>query len=354
MTALEQFKMVLLAGAAGLFLIATQAQATGGLAGLLHVGETSWLRPVIEEQLGDVPLVPRGGHDGQMNYVMALDPLKIPDLGEETGYRYRRILYPAVSSLGGTLDGRAALVGLAATAISGFALATAAVGDIAVRMGWSRWATLGVLANPGAWLSLRLLTSDAMALGLGLLGLALFVRKRHSPALVALALAALAKDQALVVAGAISVWLAVRTQWRLSALYLGIPAVPLSIWSLTIVLRGEDGFTPRSNLGVPFRGIIESMPRWSLVPTSDAVLSIAMVATVVLACVLAFRLRRSWLGTQLLAWALLAFASSDWVWDYGNNVARAFSHLTAMVALGLAAAVAARRPAGRTVERVTT
>src|ERR671918_2290202 len=83
------------AAIAGVMLLG-QASAVGGLRGLLQVGETSHLRPIIEAELGQVPLGPGPGHDGQIFYGIGLDldGDVVPALLDHGAYRYRRVLYP--------------------------------------------------------------------------------------------------------------------------------------------------------------------------------------------------------------------------------------------------------------------
>ena len=79
----------------------------GGIEGLLQVGETSDVRPLIESQLGEVPLAPGSGHDGQIYYAIGLDldGDEVGPLLDHAAYRYRRILYPLVASGFGLFDG---------------------------------------------------------------------------------------------------------------------------------------------------------------------------------------------------------------------------------------------------------
>ncbi|MGH9168974.1 MAG: hypothetical protein ACRD02_14220, partial [Acidimicrobiia bacterium] len=46
----------------------------GDVAALLSVGANSDTRRYFEDELGSVPLVPGGGHDGQSSYIVARDP----------------------------------------------------------------------------------------------------------------------------------------------------------------------------------------------------------------------------------------------------------------------------------------
>ena len=319
------------------FLVCTQALALGGVAGLLQVGESSKLRPVIEQQLGPIPLVPGGGHDGQVSYAIGLD-LDLNELADEVGepgYRHRRILFPLVASLGGLLEGRALLYGMLATAAVGMGLATAAMADLSVSLGLSRWVTAGVLASPGAWLTVRVLTPDALALGLVLAALAAFARRKNAVALVLVTAAVLTKDQSLVTALAVAVWLVWDRRIRAAVWFAAFPTAALAAWSAAVSRLVGDGFTPRGNLDLPFAGILDSISAWSIAPASDVALGMFMILIVLASLVVAFRLRATWVGFQLAAWAMLAMVSSVWVWEFGNNVARAFAPLTALLAVGI-------------------
>jgi len=323
---------------AALFLQSTQASAVGGWAGLLQVGEDSSARSLIESELGDVPLTPGGGHDGQISYVIGLDLFgnNVPELLDHGGYRYRRILYPVVASLGGLLEGEALLWGLVAVAAGGFGLAVAATASLASSLGLRAWATLGILANPGAWLAVRLLTPDALALGLLLTALAAVVRRQHVVALLLMVGLGLTKDQYLISALAVGGWYLFQRKWQLAALYGVVPITPIFLWAWWLDLQIDGGFTPRGNLSLPLQGVIDSARRWADAPTADAVLAILTLATVAVGIFAGWKLRDRWIGPQLLAWSGLAMVSSSWVWDFGNNVARAFSPLLVFAVFAIA------------------
>jgi hypothetical protein len=319
------------------FLLVTQAMALGGVAGLLQVGETSELRPVIEQQLGPIPLVPGGGHDGQVSYAIGLD-LDLSDLSDEVGepgYRHRRILFPLVASLGGLLEGRALLYGMVATAAVGMGLATSAMADLAGTMGLPKWIVAGVLANPGAWLAVRVVTPDALALGLVISALAAYAKGNRRSTIVLLTLAALTKDQSLVAAIALAADQLRMRRYRQAAFLVTVPTLALGIWSAAVSQLVGDGFTPRGNLDLPFVGMFESFGAWQYAPGPDVALGALMIAVTVVGLLLAMKRRNSWVGFQLWAWSGLAVLSSFWVWEYGNNAARVFSPLIAVVAIGL-------------------
>jgi hypothetical protein len=185
----------------GSLLLFVQVQAVGGWAGLLQVGEDAAVRTFIEERLGEIPLAPGIGHDGQTSFAIGSDLLgaEVPELLDHPGYRYRRILYPAAGSLFGLLEGQALLAGLVAVAIGGFALSTAAVSWIAAARTLPRWVILGVVANPGAWLGMWMLTVDALAMGMALAGIAAALGRRRLIAVALVTGAVLAKDQYLLI-----------------------------------------------------------------------------------------------------------------------------------------------------------
>ena len=187
-----------------------QVRAVGGdWTGLVNTGRQSALRPLIEAELGPVSTVEQAGHDGQFSYLIAVDPLgrgEAPHLFDHGAYRYRRILLPALAGGFGLWDGEGALAGLIVWSAIGMGLATAAVADLGASFGTRPWVVAGVLANPGVWLSVQLLTPDVLALGLALTGVALWSRASSSLGRGRLALAALAKDQYLLVAFGLAGW----------------------------------------------------------------------------------------------------------------------------------------------------
>ncbi len=305
-----------------------QSVAVGGLEGLLQVGEDSNLRPLIEEQLGDVPLAPQGGHDGQIYYAVALDldGDSVPPLLDHAAYRYRRIAYPAISSLFGLLDGRALLFGMITTTVLASAIAAGLTAAFSVRASGSEWLALAVVANPGVWLSVRLLTADIAALALMILGLWWLFRPSRLLAPSAFALSTLAKDVFLTTPAGLTLT-NLRARWRL----LVVPAVSLLAWMTWLTIRMGEGFTGRGNLAWPLMGLIEASDVWGNQDFADILYLVFAVASVLTGLVASFR--RSWLRWPIVAWSVLGVISSSWVWDLGNNAARVFSPIAVLLAL---------------------
>lgn len=328
------------------FLVWIQVAAVGGLAGLLSVGESSNLRPMIEAELGKIPVAPGGGHDGQFTYVIGsdLDGDLVADELDHASYRYRRILLPAVASLFGLLDGTTLLWGITVSNVLSLGLASGALALILDSTGRSPWAQLGLLANPGVWLSIHLSTVDVLAIAFSLVAVAVWLRDRRWVSVGALALAVLAKDQYLLVALSLFIADARSHSIRHATPFLTAPALTLAAWAGVLTVRLGDGFSARGNLGMPLGGIIEASSVWSEVPTKDLALSILLVAAIALSTALALVPRNRSASVFVAPWIAIALLSTDWVWDLGNNSARAFAPLLLWVAF---AVTPGAEPSGR-------
>ncbi len=333
---------LLLGVVVALFLQWTQATALGGWSGLLAVGGDATVRPMIQAELPDLVTVEGWGHDGQIGYAIALDldGSEVSALLVDAGYRYRRILLPFAASLGGLLDGPALLGGFMLVTALGMGAAAAALESIRRRFGWSPWIHLGVVANPGLWMSVRLLTADVLAFGLAAVAVASYVAGRRQRVVVLLILAVLAKDQYLLVALSLAghAWFARRD--RSGVAFMAIPGLVLAVWAACLQFAFGDGFTARGNLTWPGGWIPSSVEAWITVSAGDQVLVAVGVASLAWATV-AFFTSRSRLFRWLVGpWILLAAVSSEWVWALGNNVVRVFAPL---LTLGVVASIAPLR-----------
>lgn len=313
---------------AGILLVA-QIGAVGGVKGLLQVGEVSELRPVIEAQLGEVPLIDGGGHDTQIFYGIGLDLTgrEVPDLLDHGGYRYRRILEPVMASAGGILEGEALIWGMIVVTVLSAALASGATAAVARRIGLPDYAALAVVLNPGVWLGVRLLTSDVVALAAMCIGLLAFVSKSRW-ALLWFALSGLAKEVFLVTPAG----LALSDSKKRWALIL-VPVAALVGWMAVVTSYIGDGFTGRGNIDWPLAGMAQSIGRWSQVGGSDLFYSYVALGLVLVGAAAA--VRSSWIRWSLVGWVGLAVVSSSWVWDFGNNSARAFAPILVLAVVSM-------------------
>jgi hypothetical protein len=251
---------------------------------------------------------------------------EVGPLLDHAGYRYRRILYPLVASGFGILEGQALLIGMIVVTIMATAVAAGATAAVANRVGLSEWAALAVLLNPGIWLSVRLLTSDTVALALMMVGLLALGGRLAVPA-ASFALSTLAKDIFVVT----PIGLAVgrdRRRWVIA----GVSLLVLLAWMTWLTITLGDGFTGRGNLSLPFVGIVDGAANWSDLDVEELVYLSFGLLTVLAGLVIGVS-RRSWLRWPVLGWTALALISSNWVWDFANNAARAFAPLAVLVVL---------------------
>lgn len=311
------------------FLLWTQAMDVGGAAGLIQVGEESPVRPMIETELGVIPISPASGHDGQIYYAIGLDLTGqfVPELLDHGGYRYRRILFPMVSSVFGLLDGRALLAGMIVITIASAGVAVGSTATIAAKGGMTELAAFALLANPGFWLSIRLLTADTMAISLMLAGLALLTSRRLSA--TAFALATLAKDVMLITPAGLA-FTKDRRRW---VLVLVPVAALIAVMTWTTLVIG-DGFTGRGNFALPFMGIFDARSNWPNLSVPDVVYLVFALVSVLAGLVIGI-LHKNWLRWPILGWSVLGIISSDWVWNFGNNAARVFSPIAVLIVLSL-------------------
>lgn len=311
----------------GSILIATQARATGGLTGILSVGADAAVRPFIETQLGDIAVQRGAGHDGQIYYAIALDLTgeTVPDLLNNPGLRYRRILFPAVASLFGLLDGLPLLWSEVILSIVSLGLAVAAGARLADQFGVSRLIVLGLLANPGIWLAVRLLTPDPLAFALLLWGVSIAVDQRHAIAIPLLAAAALTKEPYLMVAFGVASWMWFDRR-RIVALGYAVGAIaPVGLWSIWLANWLGANSLQNGNLAVPFLGIIRGMSDWGSTSPQDQLYGAITILMLVAAAVAVHRAKSRLLTWLLAPWFLVAVISSDWIWNIGNGLMRNFA-----------------------------
>lgn len=322
-------KWALLGAIVASVLLATQARAVGGLEGLPQVGESNQLRPIIEAELGDIPLQPGLGHDGQIYYAMALDldGNEVASSLDHDVYRYRRIAYPLLASAFGIFDGRTLIYGMIVVTVAATAVCAGSLAAIAKRQGRSDWWALAVLLNPGVWLSVRLLTADVLALALMVLGLLALVSGAVRGSVVAFTASVLTKDAYLItpLARALS---NVRHRWLIGL----VPLLVVSSWTIWLTLSIGSDPGPQDNLTWPLAGIIESTGNWASLELSDLIYVAFALLSVLVGLIFGLA-KRSWLRWSILGWSVLGVISSSAVWDVGNNAARAFAPISLLMVL---------------------
>lgn len=300
-----------------------QAGAMGGPMGLIQAGADYPLADVISAEIPGVPLSNGIGHDGQIFYAIGLDPAAtyIPEVLPDASYRYRRILFPALASGLGSVHGSTLVWSMAGISALSVGVAAGVAFMIGHTRGLHRWLPLVVVLNPGLWLSVRLLTADALALALGLGAVAAYLRRRDAWCLLLLCAAVLTRETSIVFAIGLGGHAWSFGEAGRAARLLAAPGMALLGWLAFIQLRIGDALTSGGNLGIPGLGIAQSVEVWADQGTSDNVW-IACTLAAILVGILATRGRPGLTRWLLWPWIGVALVASHLVWEVGNNAIR--------------------------------
>ena len=251
-------------------LAAMRGQGAPNWASLLRVGSSNPFIGQIQRELGPVHPPDPVGHDGQLFFLIARDPVNAFGTAQRLAefdnnpprYRYRRILYPLLAGGFGQFNGRVTLAGMILLTAVGLGLTAVAIADLAHSLNLSGGVVFAGILNLGALISAMLLTADALALGLALGGLALVCRSRTGWAVTAFALAALTKEVYAIIPVSIGAFYVRERFLRRGLIVALVPLLPLLIWTAWVWMKIPDAPATATNLGIPFRGIIESLPSW--------------------------------------------------------------------------------------------
>jgi hypothetical protein len=261
---------------------------------LLAPGGKSQGAEVVAADFGDAAVPDRDAFDGQYLYVTAR---LLPDLDSitatiyESDFRLPRILFPLLASPAGSGD--ALVLALLLWNLVGVGLLTWGMADLLDRYGHPPgWA----MAAPTACaLALILTTSEPLAFGLGMAGLALADRGRVAPAAVLLALGVLTRESTVTIAAAAAavVWLEQRRP--LAAVGLGFAAAtPYALWWGYVRTITEPSKVPLEPLGI----LHIAGEWWPNLLAAAIGLALMLVALVVWWDVPPFR----WVALGFLAW----------------------------------------------------
>jgi hypothetical protein len=281
--------------------------------------------------------------DGQAYAALATDPtLARPEVfrggADEAAYRAQRPL-PGVlawmlsAGRSGLVPWALLLIGVAGTGLAGYALACLS----AARSGpFLVGAAAAVL--PGSIAAASWLGPATIALGFALLGISWWIdRRRRGWAVVALALAALARETMLLVPGVIAADALRRRDGR-DAVSAALSALPWVAW--TALVRLLLGAWPSSaaggRLGAPIRGLVEGIARWEHPVADGACLALAAAALAV-----AIVHRHEALARIALAYGAFALFMGPNVWLRWEDFTRP---LAPLYALGLVLVFAPKSP----------
>jgi hypothetical protein len=311
----------------------------GRWAWLLSVGSSNPLLEQIELELGPVGSRDRLGHDGQLVYMIARDPLgrgpapAAIALIDNNGpaYRYRRILLSWLAGGFGTFSPRTTVALIVLLTALGIGLSTVAVADLGWMWGARPRVAILAMANAGALISAFLLTVDALALGLALLGIALTVRNRLVAACLAFACASMTKETYALVPVGIAGWLLASRRWSAAAVIASAIA-PTALWTMWVTRRFHGAVNGDGNVGWPGVGFFTAAERWTITglnpgETFFAAFGASLLVLGVAACVRRRPLRQPGALALVLPWLGLALCSTYLVWGHPHNAGRAFSLL---------------------------
>jgi len=204
------------------------------------------------------------GLDGQLYYSIARDPLHLDHAAQDLDaprYRLQRPLLPWLAwALHPSGGGTGLIYALLLVGLVGVFVGALATGALSTALGGPAWLAVIFALLPGAYWSVRVSVSDALALALVLAALAFAARERHLPAIGFGILAVLAKEPAiLVLAG----WALHRRTKRDLALLL-VPAAVAVGWMGWLHLQLPTDPDRPTDLGLPFVGLVQAWrEQWS-------------------------------------------------------------------------------------------
>lgn len=289
-------------------------------ADLLFPGAKGFGAPVLVGDFGQSAIPDRFSYDGQETYVIAREMPNVAQAGRDgiAEFRMRRILQPLVAWP--APPGDATVLVLVLTNVLGIGLAAGALGDLASRH--CRDPRVGYAACIALAFPLVITTTEPLAFGLGLLGLALVDRDRLVPAVLALSLAGLGRETALVMALAAGLEVARRRSWVAGALVAATPILVFAGWAVRLRQLVPAGSQPWRVLGV-----LDLPPQSTL----DVVAGVVTVALMVVATWQWRDVPVLWLSAAGFMAACALYVGDSFQWE-------AFIRLSAVgIALGLAA-----------------
>jgi hypothetical protein len=223
------------------------------------------------------------GYDGQFNFFIARDPVGAPNFitqGQDfPAYRYQRILLPALGWVL-ALGGQVTLIAwvLLIVNLFGLGLGTWALSQLLIEQRVAAWYSLGWALSLAGTASVRLSLAEPLAYGLATFGLWLLTQKRWLLSAIIFALAVLAKETTLLIAGGAGLWMLwqsvgdaeQRGSWLRRAVTFGfITLIPFILWQFYLRSRfGEFGVGSGGRLAtpfeiIPFAGIIRILTEGS-------------------------------------------------------------------------------------------
>ncbi|HFD40596.1 MAG TPA: hypothetical protein ENJ31_12205, partial [Anaerolineae bacterium] len=225
------------------------------------------------------------GYDGQFAYYIALDPLGGWQRCDVPAYRYQRILYPLLARLLALGQARLLPYTLPLVGLLALAAGTWLTERLLLRYRVSRWYALTYGLYAGQLMAVRLDLNEPLSQALVQGGVLSAERDRWPLSVALFALAALAKETALVFVAGYLLYLLARRRWRrLLAMALGV-GLPFLAWQAALWAwlgrpgLGSGGAGATGWEILPFRGL------WSVGAISLPVLGLLALVMVPLAVI---------------------------------------------------------------------
>ena len=213
---------------------------------------------LIASDFPDIEQPESTGLDGQQYYAIAREPLHLDRAAEHLDnprYRLQRPLLPWLAAALHPGGGGVGLVwALFAVGLAGIVVGAVASGVLSTIWRGPPWVSMVFPLLPGAWWSLRVTVSDAMALGLALAAIALAARNRTAFAALVGVLAVLAKEPAILLL--VGWWLHRRTKRDL--MVVAVPAATIVAWMGWLARQLPPDPDRANDLGAPFVGLVQA------------------------------------------------------------------------------------------------
>lgn len=307
-------------------------QKYGDISALVNLGEQSSEKAAIISDYGSlIPIISKIGHDGVSTYIIARDPFllgelhkAIPTADGNISYRYRRALF---SWLGGGFASFPPVMTIYCLALIG----SCSLGYLTYLA--AKWSNIGafsilwimlILANPGAWCSIEILSCDLLACALLGACLDYYLQKKVFLSALSIGLACLTKEYfMLAILSFITIEL-LQNKYSTIKYYL-LALIPSTIWwsYLQVSIEKTYSFSSSGNLVLPFSDLFYSIKNWGSVSSFDLVSGITSLILLLGLFFIILKNKNIYTTILLAPWCLLYICLSSKVWDLGNNLSRA-------------------------------
>jgi hypothetical protein len=231
---------------------------------LIQPGTRGSATELFEQDFPELEQPRADGLDGQIYYAIARNPFHLDETAQymdHPRYRYQRPLLPVTAWLIHPTGGGMPLVGaiVLVSLISVIVFAVAG-GGLSMTLRGPPWVAALIPLLPGAYWSLRVTVSDAMALGLALLAILLAARSRHGWAIFVGCLAVWAKEPVILV---LLGWSISRRTKKDAMLTVG-PALAILAWMGWLHLQFPPDAPRSQDIGPPVVGVVKAWTKmWS-------------------------------------------------------------------------------------------